>query len=201
MQRCQHCLSEDLGSTGCPQHPNPIYWGWFQPPAALPQPLALTSTSARPPGDRDMPQFQCRPLQFQPLPVQPRLLRLCRPRIMPRVAHGGWQRWGRHATARPRGPAATRGQFHPYAPRHRITRGPRRHRAIGKSVNGPPCIQGYSPQYQYCFVIYSCTRESPVHSVIIILMKLTCPSRVRIFGFIHIQTLLGTVRGTCTRQA
>ena len=186
---------------GLPSTPQPHILGVVPTPSCSASALSSDEHIGQAPGDRDMPQFQCRPLQFQPLPVQPRLLRLCRPRIMPRVAHGGWQRWGRHATARPRGPAATRGQFHPYAPRHRITRGPRRHRAIGKSVNGPPCIQGYSPQYQYCFVIYSCTRESPVHSVIIILMKLTCPSRVRIFGFIHIQTLLGTVRGTCTRQA
>ena len=30
MQRCQYCLSEDHGSTGCPQHPNPMSpgaWG------------------------------------------------------------------------------------------------------------------------------------------------------------------------------
>ena len=32
MPRCQHCLSEDHGSTGCPQHPNPVLVGWFQPP-------------------------------------------------------------------------------------------------------------------------------------------------------------------------
>ena len=36
MPRCQHCLSEDHGSTGCPQHPNPMVVGWFQPPSNLP---------------------------------------------------------------------------------------------------------------------------------------------------------------------
>ena len=41
MQRCQHCLSEDHGSTGCPQHPNPMLVGWFHPPGSLPQPSGL----------------------------------------------------------------------------------------------------------------------------------------------------------------
>ena len=36
MPRCQHCLSEDHGSTGCPQHPNPMMVGWLQPPSNLP---------------------------------------------------------------------------------------------------------------------------------------------------------------------
>ena len=45
MQRCQYCLSEDHGSTGCPQHPNPMMVGWFHPPVALPQPLGLGGTT------------------------------------------------------------------------------------------------------------------------------------------------------------
>ena len=32
MQRCQYYLSEDHGSTGCPQHPNPMMVGWFHLP-------------------------------------------------------------------------------------------------------------------------------------------------------------------------
>ena len=41
MQRCQYCLSEVHGSTGCQQHPNPMIVGWFHPPV---------STSTKAPG-------------------------------------------------------------------------------------------------------------------------------------------------------
>ena len=34
--RCQYCLSEDHGSTSCPQHPNPMFIGWLQPPGSAP---------------------------------------------------------------------------------------------------------------------------------------------------------------------
>ena len=49
MQRCQHCLSEDYGSTGCPQHPNPMLVGWFHPPVSLPQPSGLAGAAPTPP--------------------------------------------------------------------------------------------------------------------------------------------------------
>ena len=45
--RCQHCLSEDHGSAGCPQHPNPMVVGWFQPPGSL-QLGAPTAVSQNP---------------------------------------------------------------------------------------------------------------------------------------------------------
>ena len=49
MQRCQHCLSEDHGSTGCPQYPNPMLVGWFHPPVSLPQPSGLAGAAPTPP--------------------------------------------------------------------------------------------------------------------------------------------------------
>ena len=48
MQSCQHCLSEDHGSTGCPQHPNPMIVGWFHPPDSLHQPAGLGGRGAHP---------------------------------------------------------------------------------------------------------------------------------------------------------
>ena len=47
--RCQHCLSEDHTSAGCPHHPNPMVVGWLQPPGTLqvsPQPSANLTTPA-----------------------------------------------------------------------------------------------------------------------------------------------------------
>ena len=35
MLRCQHCLYEDHGSTGYPQHPNQMFIGWFQSPGPM----------------------------------------------------------------------------------------------------------------------------------------------------------------------
>ena len=49
MQRCQHCLLEDHGSTGCPQHPNPMLVGWFHPPVSLPQLASLAAAVPTPP--------------------------------------------------------------------------------------------------------------------------------------------------------
>ena len=49
LPRCQHCLSEDHGSAACPQHPNPMLVGWFQPPGLLPagSPLQGVATNPR----------------------------------------------------------------------------------------------------------------------------------------------------------
>ena len=64
MPRCQHCLSEDHGSAGCPQHPNPVVLGWFQHPGALQpstQPTGLqTSTAPTPPHAKGSGQDVCR---------------------------------------------------------------------------------------------------------------------------------------------
>ena len=49
MPRCQHCLSEDHGSTGCPQHPSPMLVGWFHPPVTPPQSPGLGGATPTPP--------------------------------------------------------------------------------------------------------------------------------------------------------
>ena len=36
MPRCQHCLSEDHGTAGCRQHPNPMLLGWFHLSGSMP---------------------------------------------------------------------------------------------------------------------------------------------------------------------
>ena len=62
MQRCQHCLSEDHGSTGCPQHPEPDASGVVPPFGLLCLRLQVWVAAG-------LPQLQCRPLlRFNKLP-------------------------------------------------------------------------------------------------------------------------------------
>ena len=126
MQRCQYCLSEDHGSTGCPQHPNPMILGWFQPPAALPQPSALTSvapslpsTSARPPGTEVCRNFNAGLCNFG----RCRYSHVCSDCAGPHNALSCPRRTAALGPPRNRPPQRARGnpggrgnQFHPYAP-------------------------------------------------------------------------------------
>ena len=126
MQRCQYCLSEDHGSTGCPQHPNPMILGWFQPQAALPQPSALTSvapslpsTSARPPGTEVCRNFNAGRCNFG----RCRYSHVCSDCAGPHNALSCPRRTAALGPPRNRPPQRARGnpggrgnQFHPYAP-------------------------------------------------------------------------------------
>ena len=126
MQRYQYCLSEDHGSTGCPQHPNPMILGWFQPPAALPQPSALTSvapslpsTSARPPGTKVCRNFNAGRCNFG----RCRYNHVCSDCAGPYNALSCPRRTAALGPPRNRPPQRARGnpggrgnQFHPYAP-------------------------------------------------------------------------------------
>ena len=126
MQRCQYCLSEDHGSTGCPQHPNPMILGWFQPTGALPQPSALTSvapslpsTSARPPGTEICRNFNAGRCNFS----RCRYSHVCVDCAGPHSALSCPRRAAalgplrNRQSQRPHGNPGGRGtQFHPYAP-------------------------------------------------------------------------------------
>ena len=147
MQRCQHCLSEDHGSTGCPQHPNPMLVGWFHPPDSLPQIAGLggavptpPSTSNRALGADLCRNFQCRPLPLQPLPICSFLPRLCRPPFCPELLTSAGSTSVAGASAQPSfaaaaTPSPTRLLRHP------LTRGPRQRRPAFQSANRLPPLQ------------------------------------------------------------
>ena len=147
MQRCQHCLSEDHGSTGCPQHPNPMLVGWFHPPDSLPQIAGLggavptpPSTSNRALGADLCRNFQCRPLPLQPLPICSFLPRLCRPPFCPELLTSAGSTSVAGASAQPSfaaaaTPSPTRLLRHP------LTRGPRQRRPASQSANRLPPLQ------------------------------------------------------------
>ena len=148
MQRCQHCLLEDHGSTGCPQHPNPMLVGWFHPPVSLPQLASVAaavptppSTSPKTPGAEVCRNFHADRCRFScclfvhscsDCAGPPELLTLA----------GSTSIAGAAAQ-----PAFQKGPQQPPVPlRYPKTRGPRRHRpALHSRRTDPPYSQGRIP--------------------------------------------------------